>query len=311
MKLFSSLTWVVALCLAGAEAHAGKVAIVVFQGSAETQQRVLRTAESVSRRLGHEVVLRDAQGSLNTYARMLDELIDQHVDAMVLGMGKPTDAQRQYERAHHAGIPIAAITTGYSPHFALHIDANHYAAGVHSALRLIDQAGRNANIATIRFEKNFGSRARGRTFDAVVAEHPELHVLDSHTMTDTQNWQSDVALGMHGLLDSHGGALQGLWVSFDGQAAIADDVMRMRGITREQIRTVTVDGSQDIYRRIASPDSTLVATYAIPFEAMATLAAESVDGWLRGTTPVPATPQALYLDAPLVDARNVHDFLQP
>ena len=70
--------------------------------------------------------------------------------------------------------------------------------------------------------------------------------------------------------------------------------------------------SKETYARIADPESTLVATVAIPFEDMGRKAVDAVQ-----TIVVERKPRAtvtsgpyLYVDAVLVDAGNVRDFLK-
>ncbi len=293
-----------------APAQAGTIGIAIFQGSADTQERVQHAAADAALRAGHDVILRNANGSLEAYHQILNELIDQRVDAMVLGMGKPQETAGELERAQRQGIPVVTITTGYSPYVPLQLDANHYNVGADSALYLMETLGHSGDMATIRYEKNAGSRMRGRTLDAVIAEEAGVREVASHTMTDTHDWKRDVRRGATDIMENHSGTLRAMWVSFDGQAVVVDDLLQEHGIGRDRLGIVTVDGSQDVYRRIASPKSTIIATFAIPFEAMAQEAVSHIDLWLSGKE-LPAKPTTVYFDAPMVDASNVTTFLRP
>jgi hypothetical protein len=87
-------------------------------------------------------------------------------------------------------------------------------------------------------------------------------------MARTQCWRDDVRSGMQALLLQNQSLADAVWVSFDGRAHIIVDLLRSHGVKKGQIPLVRVDGGPETYRRIADPESTLLATVAIPFEGV-------------------------------------------
>ena len=79
-------------------------------------------------------------------------------------------------------------------------------------------------------------------------------------MARTQSWRDDVRSGVQALLLQNQGKVQGIWASFDGQAYIIDDLLKAQGVKKGQIPLVSMDGGPEIFRRIADPDSTFIAT---------------------------------------------------
>lgn len=65
------------------------------------------------------------------------------------------------------------------------------------------------------------------------------------------------------------------------------------------------------YRRIADPESTFMATVVVPFEAMGRRAVEAIEAIVVKKQPPSSvtTGPYLFMDAVLVDANNVKQFL--
>ena len=91
-----------------------------------------------------------------------------------------------------------------------------------------------------------------------------------------------------------------------------DDLLRAQGLRKGDVILVSIDGGPETYRRIADPESLLIATVAIPFERMGEAAVDAVDTIVVKKQPrsaIAAGPY-LYTDAVLVDTQNVRSFLQ-
>ncbi len=300
-----------ALTLASGAARAMDLAIVAFQMSSETHARVANAAAAAAKAKGWTATILNSEGSLPRHAEQLDTLIQRKPGAIVVAMGKPVEADAQLKAAKAAGIPVLTVMAGTSPHTLFDIQVNEYKVGAEAALYLLGQMNYQGSILTQRFDGNVGTRIRGRILDAVLAENTGVKVAGSHSMARTQSWRDDVRNGMQALLLRHGGDVQGIWASFDGQAYVIDDLLKARGVKKGQIPLVSIDGGAETYRRIADPDSTLTATVAIPFEEMGRRAVEAVDAVVTRKQPVSSITSGpyLFLDAVLVDANNVKSYL--
>jgi simple sugar transport system substrate-binding protein/ribose transport system substrate-binding protein len=253
----------------------------------------------------------NSEGALPRHAEQLDALIGRRPRAIIACMTRPVEAEAQYQRARAAGIPVVTIMSGASNHTLFDIQVNEYEVGAKAALWLLGELGYQGNILTQRFEGNVGTRIRGKVLDVVLSENTGVRVLASHTMARTGSWRDDVRQGFQALLLRHASQTQGIWASFDGQAFVIDDLLRARGSTKGQIKFVSIDGGVETYRRIADPESTLMATVAIPFEEMGTRAVEAVERIaLRGEPKAAITSGPyLFMESALVDANNVRRFL--
>jgi hypothetical protein len=166
--------------------------------------------------------------------------------------------------------------------------------------------------AQVRFDANAATRVRGRELDAVLAENSSVKEIGKFTMGRTQSWRDDVRSGVQALLLQHQGKINGIWAAFDGQAYIVDDLMQSQGMKRGQIPLVSMDGGQESFARIADPNSLLLATVNVPFEAMGVKAVDAVDRIVIGKAPKASFTSGPYLfvESTLVDASNVKQFLK-
>jgi len=165
-------------------------------------------------------------------------------------------------------------------------------------------------ILVQRFEANAGTRVRGSILNAVLAENKAVEVVGEHSMARTKSWREDVRNGMQALILQQNGNFKGVWASFDGQAFIIDDLLKEAGYNKGDVSLVSIDGGDEVFRRIKDPESMMTATVSIPFEEMAEAAVDSmksiaVDG--KSKEEVVAGPY-LFKSAVLVDASNVDQF---
>ena len=311
LAAFSLAAGLAAATLMTTAASAFDVAIVAFQMSSETHARVANAAAAAAKSKGWTVNILNSEGSLPKHAEQLDALIQRKPDAIIVAMGKPVEAEAQLKAAKDKGIPLLTVMAGTSPHTLFDIQVNEYKVGAEAALYLLGQLAYQGEILTERFEGNVGTRIRGRVLDAVLAENTGVKVIGTHAMARTQSWRDDVRAGMQALLLQHKANLKGIWASFDGQAYIIDDLLRAQGVKRGQVVLVSIDGGVETYRRIADPESTLMATVAIPFEQMGKQAVDAIDTIVVRKQPASSVTNGpyLFLDAVLVDANNVKAML--
>jgi ABC-type sugar transport system substrate-binding protein len=289
-----------------------QLGIIGFQFSAETHARVANAAAAAAKARGWNVTLLNSEGSLPKHAEQFDALIARKVDAIILAMGKPVEADAQFAAAKAAGIAVISVQSGTSPHALFDIQANEYKIGAEAALFLLGAMNYRGNLLSVRFDANAASRIRGRVLDVVLAENQGIKEIGKFTMARTQSWRDDVRSGAQALLLQNQGKINGIWVSFDGQAYIVDDLLQAAGVKRGQIPMVSIDGGPESYRRIADPNSLLLATVAVPFEAMGTQAVEAIEAIVVKKQPKTmfTTGPYLFVDAVLVDANNVKQFIK-
>ncbi|MFA5662646.1 sugar ABC transporter substrate-binding protein [Castellaniella sp.] len=298
--------------LSGVASAAPTVDIIGFQMSSETHARVVNAAADAARAQGWEVQILNSKGDMPTHIQQLQTAILSKPAGIIVAMGKPLQAEEQFKAAQQAGIPVVTVMSGTSPYVLFDIAVNEYAAGATAALYLMDHLNYRGNILTERYEGNAGTRIRGKILDVVLSENPAVKELGANTMARPSSWRNDVKAGMSALLLQNQGKVDGIWASFDGQAYIIDDLLQQQGAKKGHPVLVSIDGGAETYRRIADPQSLLMATVAIPFEKMGTTAFDAIARAQTGE-PLPDMGQQgpyLYMDAELIDANNVSQHLK-
>ncbi len=309
---FISTLFACALAAFAWPAAALEVGIIGFQFSSETHARTANAAAAAAKAKGWRVTLLNSEGALPKHVEQFETLISRKVDAIVIAMGKPVEADAQFKSAKDKGIPVITVMSGSGPHALFDIQTNEYKVGAEAALYLLGQMGYSGNLMSVRFEGNVGTRIRGKVLDVTLSENSGVKEIARHAMARTQSWRDDVRSGAQALLLQNQGKVNGIWASFDAQAYIIDDLLKARGVKKGQIPLVSIDGGPETYRRIADPESTLIATVAIPFEEMGRKAIDAVDSIVREKKPASSVAQGPYMfvDAVLVDRSNVQSFLK-
>jgi ABC-type sugar transport system substrate-binding protein len=313
MKVLKTLLAAGAILAAAATgAGAVEIGVIGFQFSSETHARVANAAAAAAKAKGWGVTLLNSEGSLPKHAEQFEALITKKVDAIVIAMGKPVEADAQFKLAKDRGIPVITVQSGAGPHALFDIQTNEFKVGADAAMYLLGQLGYTGNILTVRFEGNIASRIRGKVLDTVVSENTAVKEIGKHAMARTQSWRDDVRAGVQALLLQNQGKINGIWASFDGQAYIIDDLLKAQGVKKGQIPLVSVDGGEESYRRIADPDSTFLATVTIPFEEMGVKAVEAVETIVVKKQPATSIVSGpyLFMDAVVVDKNNVQAYLK-
>ncbi len=284
-----------------------KVGIIAFQMSSETHARTAKAAEEAAKAKGWKVTLLNSRGTLPEHAAQLENLIQAKVNAIIACMSKPVQFDAQFAAAKKAGIPVITIMSGTSPHTLFEITVNEYQVGAQAALYLLGALNYQGNIMAQRFESHEGCRIRGKLLDVVLSENTAVKVIGSHTMARTKSWREDVKNGMEALSLKNQGKFKGIWASFDAQAFIIDDILTQQGMKKGDIVMVSIDGGQEVFRRIRDPKSLVTATVAIPFERMGREAVESLDKVLNKGVKKESLVSGPYMlmDAVLVDQYNV------
>jgi len=311
-KLLAALAAAAITATTAFSAQAFELGVVAFQMSSETHARVANAVEAAAKEKGWDVTVLNSNGTLPTHAEQIENLVQRGVDGIVLAMSKPVEFDAQMQAVKEAGIPLITVMSGASPHALFDIQVNEYAVGAEAALYLLGQIGYEGPILTQRFESNVGTRIRGKVLDVVLSENQAVKEVGTHSMARTKSWQEDVRNGMSALILQNAGNFEGIWASFDGQAFIIDDLLKEQGMQKGDVVLVSVDGGKETFRRIKSPDSMLMASVAIPFEAMGEAAVDAMDRIANGGEKKEAITSGpyLYMNADLVDQSNVDEFIK-
>ena len=83
------------------------------------------------------MTLLNSEGSLPKHAEPFETLITKKVDAIIIAMGKPVEADAQFQAAKEKGSPVSTVQSGSSQHALFDIQTNEYKVGAEAALYLL------------------------------------------------------------------------------------------------------------------------------------------------------------------------------
>ncbi|MBI9096145.1 MAG: sugar ABC transporter substrate-binding protein [Sphaerochaeta sp.] len=274
-----------------------KVGFIATNLSAESQARVAKQFKNIGEEKGWDLTILNSQGSIETQATQIDNLVQMKVDAIVLAMGHPSEIKPSISAANKAGIPVITIASGYVDGVVTDITANDFVMGAKITSHLFDTLGGKGNIVAIKFVKNAGCRKRGEVFDAILPEYPEIKLLDEYSVAATARFMDDTTSAMETFVTKYGDEIDGVWCAFDQLAYSCADVLQAQGYNDAMV--VGVDGNEETFRRIEN--GTMAATISQPFEEMANTASVIIEKIISGVSPEDAAgSHILYVDAPLV-----------
>ncbi|MDK2951021.1 MAG: ribose transport system substrate-binding protein [Kosmotogales bacterium] len=279
-----------------------KVGFIATNFSSEAQATVANEFEKLAGENGWELVLLNSAGSIEKQSTQLENLVQMGVDVVVMAMSHPNEIRSSLDYAIESEIPVITIDSGYVDGVVCDITADNFVMGAKISTYLLDSLSGNGNIIVVKFEKHQGARRRGKILDVVLSEYPGINVLAEYNVAATARYMDDTRSAVETYALKYGDEIDGVWCAFDQLAYAAADVLSEYGINNAMI--VSVDGSEETYRRIKSGQMT--ATVAQPFDQMADKAIEIIEKIIAGIDPKEAAGKnIIYVDAPLVDKTNL------
>lgn len=303
MKKLILLLFLVLLFFTVMEAKTIQVGFIATNFAAESQARVGKAFEAYAKGLGWKPIMLNSRGSIETQANQVEDLVQMHVDAIVLAMGHPAEIRPALDKAIKEGIPVITIDSGYVDGVVADITTDNYVMGAKISTYFIDALGGQGNIIVFKFVKHAGCRRRGKVLDVELSENPGIKVLAEHTVAATKKFMEDTRSAMETFVTRFGHKIDGVWCAFDQLGYAISDVLQEHGYNN--VVVVGIDGNAETFRRIS--EATFTATIAQPFEGMAKKAIELIRAIVvEGKTPKEAAPRkTIYMDAPLIDKTNV------
>lgn len=297
------------LVLGGPPALAqSRLAILALDMAQETTARAARAAESAALDKGWDAELVDAHGDIGAQGRSLATLVQQRkADAVLLVRTRPGELRPSLEAARSAHVPVVSVMSGVDPLTALDVTVNQFEIGARIGVHLLGLMGYDGKLLVERATSQQDTRIRGRMLDLILSEYPSVHIAADLDADPARSPPDALRATLEGWLGTQlQGGVEAIWTAVDSQAFVTDDILRAKGVRRDQVVLATVDGGQESFRRLRDPASLLVATVVIPYELMGEAGVDALDDLLAGTPREQITtgPQ-MFVDTVLVDRATV------
>jgi simple sugar transport system substrate-binding protein/ribose transport system substrate-binding protein len=284
-----------------------RLAILALDMAQDTTARAARAAEVAAVDKGWEAELVDAKGDVAAQARSLEAVARRKADAVLLVRTRTNELRQPLEAVRDAKIPVVSVMSGIDPLTALDVTVNQFEIGARIGVHLLGVMGHDGKLLIARAMSQPDSRIRGRVMDLIVDEHRDkVQVVADQDIDPATTPPEALRSTLESWLGASLEGVEAIWTAVDGQAFATDDILRERGVRRDQVALATIDGGQEAFRRLRDPASLLTATVVIPYELMGEAAVDVLDDLLAGTPKEQITtgPQML-VDTVLVDRATV------
>ena len=250
-----------------------------YLGNATTKE-VIDDFEEEGQERGWEVSVRDTAGDMNQLNSAFQDAVAQAPDAIVLGMGDPTQLSLGLTAAQDAGIPVFAIDAAEADGIAANVTSDNADLGTQSARALVDAVGGTGSVVMLTHDPHPGVReradgARAAFEEAGVTILEEMHIAVPGPVDDARAVVQD-------LMTARAAEVDGIWGGWDEPALGATQALEAAGIT--DVPVVGVDG-QDFAVAEIDKGGPFVATIKQDWDAIAERVADLVQDQIDGTAP--------------------------
>ncbi|MBW1639000.1 sugar ABC transporter substrate-binding protein [Microbacterium resistens] len=256
------------------------IAVVTpYLSNASTKEVIdLFTEDAESR--GWQVSVEDTAGDMNKLNSAFQNAAAQQPDAIVLGMGDPTQVSLGLKSAADAGVPVFAIDAAEADGIAANVTSDNTDLGEQSANALIEAMGGTGAVVMLTHDPHPGVKERAAGAKAVF-EKAGITILESKHV-EVPGPVDDARKSVQDLLSAHGDAVTGIWGGWDEPALGATQALQAAGVTG--VPVVGIDG-QDFALAEVAKGGPFTATVKQDWEAIAAQVADLIEANAAGTAP--------------------------
>lgn len=222
----------------GDGAQALKITVVTPYLANATTKEVIEDFQEVAEGRGWSVNVVDTAGDFNKLNSAFQDAAAQSPDAIVLGMGDPTQVSLGLGAASSAEIPVFAIDAAPADGILANVTSDNIDLGTQSANALIDAIGGEGSIVMLTHDPHPGVRARAEGARKVF-EEKGITILEAKHI-DVPGPVDNARAAVQDLLTARAAEIDGIWGGWDEPALGATQALDAAG--NADIPVVGVDG---------------------------------------------------------------------
>jgi ribose transport system substrate-binding protein len=227
----------------------------------------------------------NAGGSARKVAADFAAAVSQEPDAILVTMADLGTARDAIDAATARHIPVFAVDSGWMPGILVNVTTNNWQMSAEVSAYLVDLMGDRGGIIMFTQDGTRNVRERVDTMSAVLKETPEVHVLSTHDIDDS-NVYTDTERAMQDYATRFGNKITAVWTPSDKSAAAVVAALKATGL---RAYVTGMDGEPQALRAICAPGGMFVATARQEFETFGALSAE----WIEAVADQNADPRKL------------------
>ncbi len=256
-----------------------KVGIASREITNDYNRGIIAGARKVIEADGDTVVVADGQGDPRKHNENIENLINSHVDGLIIQLGDAQQLAPEVAKAKAAGIPVVTTSVGARTEGALTEvggDEDLMATLMTRALlSSIDYAG---DVYVIWVPGAPLLETRKRILEAIVKDYPKIklhEVPTEHSAAKVQSQMEDLLTA-----NAEPGSIAAVWGAYDLLTSGAVQAIRQAG--RNEIKVASIDGDRVGFQMLLGEGSPFVATVAQDVPHIGELAGQTIVAALGG-----------------------------
>jgi ribose transport system substrate-binding protein len=254
---------------AAGPAGAKRIAVVTPYMANATTAYAIKQVQLYAGQEGWQVTVSDTAGDFGLLVSRIEDAVTQKYDAIVLGMGDPTQMVKGLKAAQAAGIPVFGLDAGVADGVLVNVTSDNTDLGARSARILATAIGGKGKVVMFTHDPHPGVRERAVGAAAEFAKYPGITV-SQKIHIDVPGPVDNARKIMEDLLSANPakGSIAAIWAGWDEPAYGAVQAINRAG--RGEIKVVGIDGT-DFAKAEIGKKGPFIATIQQDFDGMAKL----------------------------------------
>jgi ribose transport system substrate-binding protein len=252
----------------------------------DVNRDIIAGARKIVEDAGGTLIVADGQSDARKHNENIENLINSHVDGLIIELGDAQQLAPVVTEANKAGIPVATVIVG-SP-----VKGTLTEVGGDQAL--LGELCSRALLSSINYQGDVYEfwvpgapllESTKRILEAMAKDYPKVKLHE----VPTEHSAAKVESQMEDILTANPtpGSIAAVWGGYD--LLVSGAVQAIQQANRSEIKVASMDGDRVGFKMLAAPNSPFIATVVQDVPRMGGLAAQSVLDALKGRKSFPVT----------------------
>jgi ABC-type sugar transport system substrate-binding protein len=245
---------------------------------------IIAGAQKVIEAAGDTIVVVDGGADARKHNENIENLINSHVDGLIIQLGDAQQLAPEVAKANAAGIPVVTTSVGARTEGALtEVGGDEDLMATLMSRALLSSIDYKGDVYVVWVPGAPLLETRKRILEAMVKDYPKVILHD----VPTEHSAAKVQAQMEDILTANPqpGSIAAVWGAYDLLTSGAVQAIRQAG--RNEIKSASIDGDRVGFQMLLSPDSPFIATVAQDVPHIGELAGKTIEEALAGKKDFP------------------------
>ena len=246
---------------------------------------IIAGAQKVIDAAGDTMVVVDGGSDPRKHNENIENLINSHVDGLIIQLGNAQQLAPEVAKATAAGIPVVTTSVGAKTEGALtEVGGDEDLMATMMTRALLSSISYQGDVYVVWVPGAPLLETRKRILEAMVKDYPKIklhEVPTEHSAAKVQSQMEDILTA-----NSDPGSIAAVWGAYDLLTSGAVQAIRQAG--RTDIKVASIDGDHVGFQMLLADGSPFVATVAQDVPHIGELAGLTIEEALKGKKEFPA-----------------------